>query len=279
MDFLKEEEAPVVLEKRLKDWHLIVDRTPLIGSLNMAIDEFLFQSLGEQPKTFLRFYTWERPTASLGYSQRVSRVVDVEFCRKRGIHIVRRITGGKMVLHHKEVTYSLCSSDKETFPPNLGETYSLISKALMQGLEKMGLDPYLADAPPDFYARGNLPCFSYPARNEVEVMGRKIVGSAQKRISSKFLQHGSIPLEEDGELLKSVSFLNEEEGSIRMISLQRALGRKVSFKWAVEHLTAGFSDYFGISPQRKVFSQVEMKAILKIQQERYESETWTFLRP
>ena len=263
-------------KSQTKGWHVVVDRTPLKGSLNMAIDEFLFQSLEEEPKTCLRFYTWERPTASLGYSQRVSRVVDVDFCQKKRIDIVRRITGGKLVLHHKEVTYSICSSDTDTFPPNLVDSYSLISRALIRGLKRMGLNPSLADAPPEFYTRGNLPCFSYPARNEVEVMGKKIVGSAQKRVGSKFLQHGSIPLEEESELLKSVSFLKEEGDTIRMISLGRALGRKVTIGWVVDHLKAGFSEYFGISLRPKAFSEEEMKAILKIQKEKYENYAWTF---
>ncbi|MFQ6109269.1 MAG: biotin/lipoate A/B protein ligase family protein, partial [Candidatus Aminicenantales bacterium] len=228
------------------------------------------------PKTYLRFYRWKRPTASIGYSQKVSKVVDIDYCRKNGIDIVRRITGGKMVLHHKEVTYSVCSSDEEIFPPNLAGSYFLVSRALMRGLERMGLHPSLADSSPDFYTRGNLPCFSYPARNEVEVMGKKIIGSAQKRVGSKFLQHGSIPLEEDEELLKSVSTLPEKCSTIRMISLHKALGKKVSFDWAVEHLKQGFSEFFRVRFRLKTFNSDEMDAIRQIQRQKYENHSWTF---
>lgn len=260
-------------------WNLIVDKTPLKGSLNMAIDDYLFQSLTDSPETHLRFYTWERPTASLGYSQKVSQVLDAEFCRNNGVDIVRRMTGGKLVLHHKEVTYSVCSSDTEIFSPQLVESYSLISKGLMRGLEKMGLEPCLADAPPDFYTKGNLPCFSYPARNEVEVRGKKIIGSAQKRIKSRFIQHGSIPLEEEDELLRSVTPMGGRQEDIRMISLQNALEKKVSFEWVIEHLKEGFSQYFGIDLKPKVFTKQEMEAIIKIQKEKYENDAWTCLRP
>lgn len=265
-------------ENHRKEWNLIVDKTPLKGPMNMAVDEHLFRSLREKPQTYLRFYRWKKPTVSLGYSQRVLNVVDVANCRRQGIDIVRRMTGGKLVLHHKEVTYSLCSSDEETFTPTLAESYRLVSQALMRGLERMGLEPYLADSPPDLYAKGDLPCFSYPARNEIEVDGKKIVGSAQKRVGSRFIQHGSIPLEEDGGLLKSISFLDGKESNIRMISLSQALGRKVSSDWPIEHLRAGFSEYFGIVLKPKIFSKREMEAILKIQRERYESEAWTFHR-
>lgn len=265
-------------KRNVGDWNLIVDKTPLIGSMNMAIDDYLFQSLGEKPQTYLRFYRWEKPTVSLGYSQRVLKVVDVANCQRKGVDIVRRMTGGKLVLHHKEVTYSLCSSDGETFSTTLPESYRLVSQALMRGLERMGLKPGLADSPPDFYSKGNLPCFSYPARNEIEVLGKKIVGSAQKRVGYKFIQHGSIPLEEDGGLLKSVSFLSGKENNIRMISLSQALGKMVSYDWVVEHLRAGFSEFFGIVLKPKILSKKEKEAILDIQKERYESEAWTFLR-
>lgn len=266
------------LKSYAEPWNLIVDRTPLKGSLNMAIDDYFFQSLGKRPQTYLRFYTWKKPTVSLGYSQRIFKVADVEYCQRNEIDIVRRMTGGKLVLHHKEITYSVCSSDSETFTISVAESYRLISQALMKGLERMGLKPYLADSTPDFYAKGNLPCFSYPARNEIEVLGKKIVGSAQKRVGSKFIQHGSIPLEEDGGLLKPISFMEGKESDIRLISLSQALGRKVSFDWVVDRLKAGFSEHFGISLQPKMLSAKEMEAIQEIQKERYENKAWTFLR-
>lgn len=259
---------------------LIVDKTALCGSLNMAVDDFLFLSLSSEPQTYLRFYTWERPTVSLGYSQDIRKVVDVEYCQKHGIDIVRRMTGGKLVLHHKEVTYSLCSSDKETFTSKLAESYRLISQSLIRGFEKMGLESYLADAPPNSYVRGNLPCFSYPARNEIEIEGKKIVGSAQKRAGYKFIQHGSIPLEKDEGFLGPVSFLKKNYNKERMISLSQALGKEVSFDWAVERLTSGISEFFKVNFKPKVFNVEEKELISKIQKKRYANKNWTYsIRP
>ena len=267
-------------ENNVKEWNLIADKKSLRGSFNMAIDDFLFQSLSREPQTYLRFYRWERPTVSLGYSQDIRKVVDVEYCQKQGIDIVRRMTGGKLVLHHKEVTYSLCSSDRETFTSTLTDSYRLISQALMRGFEKMGLKSYLAEAPPNSYVRGNLPCFSFPARDEIEVEGKKLVGSAQKRAGSKFIQHGSIPLEEDEGFLAHVSFLKKEDSKGRMISLSQALGKKVSFDWAVECLSSGISEFFKINFRPKVFDAEEKEAISKIQEERYANKEWTYgVRP
>ncbi len=267
-----------MLRNGKQTWRLIIDKTPLPGSFNMAVDDYLLNSLADSPQTFIRFYRWKRPTVSLGYSQRLHKVADVDFCQQNGIDIVRRMTGGKLVLHHKEVTYSICSSDSQTFPPTVGDSYKLVSEALIRGLEKMGLEPYLAVAAPAVYARGNLPCFSYPARNEIEIMGKKIIGSAQKRVGLRFIQHGSIPLESEDNLLRSVSRLKTDQKVIRLISLSEALGKKVDFNWVVEKLTIGFSEYFGISFQPKYFTKEEMKKILKIEKERYTHHTWTFLR-
>lgn len=258
-------------------WFLIVDHDPLPGSWNMAVDEFLFQSLWNEPQTYFRFYSWERPTASLGYSQKIHKVLDVEFCKSHGIDIVRRMTGGKLVLHDKELTYSLCSSDIKLFTSTLSESYKIISESLMRGLEKMGLKPTLAACPPLAYTRGNLPCFSFPSQNEIEVNGKKIIGSAQKRIGTKFIQHGSIPLEEDEKLLRNVSSLNKD-GEIRMTSLFQELGQKMSFERAVQLFSEGISEYFAVTLKMKEFSEDELMAIRKLQKERYSNPAWTCLR-
>ena len=260
----------------MKEWDLIVDDTPLDGSWNMAVDEYLFQTLTEEPQTIVRFYAWKNPTVSLGYSQKASDVVDIDFCKKNGIDIVRRMTGGKLVLHHKEVTYSLASSDTEIFTATLADSYRLISEALMNGLEKMGLVSALANLAPQEYVRGNLPCFSYPSRNEVEVNGRKIIGSAQKRIGTKFIQHGSIPLVEDDDLLTFISFLEGAGKEVRMISLTEALGSTIDFDQVVDVFVQGIEEYFGIRLMRRTLGENENEVVCQIQKDKYGNPAWTF---
>jgi len=257
-------------------WHLILDHLPLKGSWNMAVDEYLLARLRDEPVTCLRFYQWERPTASLGCSQDAARAVDADFCRRRGVDIVRRITGGKLVLHDREVTYALVSSDDILFPKTVTESYRRISKALSLGLRKMDLQPELAGAPPDDYKRGALPCFSHPGRDELQASGKKIVGSAQKRTGKKFLQHGSIPLEHDEAFLRSVTRLPDEVERMRMTSLSELLGRPVSFNWAVARLIEGFAEFFGATFERLSFTPEEREAIRRLQRQKYEDADWTF---
>ncbi len=248
----------------MQSWRLIVHDVPLAGSLNMAVDEFLFRDLPESPRTILRFYQWIRPTASLGANQKAERVVDAGFCGRSGIDIVRRPTGGKVVLHHDEVTYAVVSNDAAAFGPTLGSSYRRISEALVLGLGKLGLMAALAGPAPADYARGIMPCFSHPARDEIEIGGRKIVGSAQKRVGSRFLQHGSIPLRHDEDLLRGATGYTAGSG-IKMTSLSAEFGRDAGFAEVVLALTEGFAEAFGASLDAAPLSDAEWERVRAIE--------------
>jgi len=244
----------------------------------MAVDEYLFACLGKEPRTTVRFYGWERPTASLGYSQVATKVLNLDYCRHNGIDVVRRITGGKLVLHLHEITYSVASSETEVFSTTLAESYRRISLGLIGGLEKMGLRARLAGPAPSSYSRGNMPCFAYPARDEIEIDGRKIIGSAQKRVAGRFLQHGSIPLRNDEGLLRLVSIGRDEEGRLRRTSISEALGHSVDKKWAIDCLVKGMAEHFGVEFKPLTFDAAAEEAIRRIQKCRYEDQAWTLGR-
>jgi len=244
----------------------------------MAADEFLFNSLTDRPNTFLRFYRWENPTVSLGSSQSIKKAVDIAFCKDNKIDIIRRMTGGKLVLHHREITYSICSMDTGIFSTTLSDSYKRISSGLMRGLELMGLKPELANASPVEYARSVLPCFSHPARNEVEIEGKKIIGSAQKRLGSRFIQHGSIPTGYDEKLLRSVSALSGEEAPIRLITLTEALGKEPDYEQVARFFIQGLSEYFKIECLPYEFSSDDRRQIRDLQLSKYENRDWNQMR-
>jgi len=259
-------------------WSLIVEPVPLPGARNMAVDERLFRLAMAEPRTFLRFYQWERPTASLGYSQDPDKVVDLDFCRRNGVDVVRRMTGGKLVLHHREVTYAVASSDAALFTETVRDSYRLISRALLTGLGLMGLAAQMAEAAPPSYARGTMPCFAHAARDEIEIGGRKIVGSAQKRTGPAFLQHGSVPVEKDETLLAAVSRPGESEPGQGMTSLSEAAGRPVDFASAVTALSRGFAEFFGVSLAPFVLGPDDRAAVAALQASRYGADDWTLGR-
>ena len=263
----------------MKSWDLLIESAPRRGAANMAVDEYLFANLSKEPRTTVRFYSWAHPTASLGYAQSIDKVLDLDYCLRNGIDVVRRMTGGKLVLHWREITYSVASSDTVTFTSTLPGSYRLISAGLIRGLKKMELRARLAGPPPSSYTKGNMPCFAYPARDEIEIDGRKIVGSAQKRMGGWFLQHGSIPLQDDEGLLSRISRVQEEDTNLKRTSLSEALGREVDREWAVRCLAEGLAEHFAVRFKPLTLTAAAEEKIRRIQETRYENESWTLRSP
>src|SRR2546425_8372873 len=186
-------------------WELIVDGS-IDGATNMAIDAALLDEVDNSTdaRTVLRFYGWLRPTISLGRNQKIEKAVDVEYCRANGIDIVHRPTGGRAVLHDDELTYAVISNDSSTFGDTIYGNYKRVSEALCLGYNNLGVSAVLAPdtRKPEMPATGgDPPCFVSPSRYELMAGGRKIVGSAQRRVRASFLQHGSMPITCDREIL------------------------------------------------------------------------------
>jgi len=177
-------------------WRLLLD-PPEAGAWNMAVDEVLLDGVaaGSAPPT-LRFYQWAPPCLSLGYFQAFD-VVDVAGCRSLGVDIVRRPTGGRAILHDRELTYSVALPLRL-----LGEnggvlpSYHRLSLALERGLNRLGVPVVLAPETAVQPAADHGPvCFDRPSAHEILFDGRKLVGSAQVRRATAILQHGSILIE------------------------------------------------------------------------------------
>ena len=148
-----------------------------------------FEQEGGQP--VLRIYGWEKPCISLGYSQDPNIELNQSNCKKHGIEIVKRPTGGGIVFHNEyEVTYSfVCDKDDPRLPAGMIESYIAISEIVIKALRKVGVNAELSSSRHNESARL---CFSYPATYEITLDGVKIVGSAQKRGKIALLQQGSI---------------------------------------------------------------------------------------
>jgi lipoate-protein ligase A len=174
---------------------------PSHAGYNMAVDEVLADACrrGLIGPT-LRVYGWDRPSISLGYFQRPEAVVDLERCRAAGVPVVRRTTGGRAVYHHREVTYSLVAPiPHPSFASSIRGTYEVVARALASGLTALGLRVELHPRDPERPRRGTKTplCFDSTSRSELTVHGKKVVGSAQRRWPTAFLQHGSILLAYD----------------------------------------------------------------------------------
>lgn len=162
----------------------------------MAVDETLMESVRERGAPVLRFYRWAPAALSLGRNQPARGEYDREAIAADGVEIVRRPTGGRAVLHDRELTYSVCTPDRLLGPPRA--SYAAINRALVAGLRRLGVRVLLQPRSGRRAAAPSLaPCFREPAEGEVVAAGRKLVGSAQYRLDRVMLQHGSLLLHDD----------------------------------------------------------------------------------
>jgi lipoate-protein ligase A len=119
-----------------------IDSGPNFATHNMAVDEELLARVQSGVNIpVLRFYSWDPPAVSLGRFQKIETAVDVRACKRLGIDIVRRITGGRAVLHLHELTYSIVAPlDDPHFPPTVLGTYKVIAGGLLAGLRNLGIE-------------------------------------------------------------------------------------------------------------------------------------------
>ena len=171
---------------------------PRDGAANMALDEALLHRAAATGEGTLRVYAWSRPTLSLGRHQSARGRYDLARAAALGIAFVRRPTGGRAVLHHREVTYSIAApAGPAGSLGTLAESYAWINRLLVEGLRALGADVQVA-APAGRPPRpGIAPCFETPVEGELCAGGGKLVGSAQVRLHGALLQHGSILVDDD----------------------------------------------------------------------------------
>jgi lipoyl(octanoyl) transferase len=232
------------------NWRLIVESGPCTGAWNMAVDESIMEAVAASrvPPT-LRFYRWNPPCVSLGKRQPLAGIA-TDNCRRDGVDIVRRPTGGLAILHTDELTYSLITrSDDPRAAGAILDSYRQLSRGLVAGLELLGVSVQMQPVSPGGSHSSSAACFEAPSAYEITCGGRKLMGSAQTRPYGKLLQHGSLPLTGDiGRLAEYLAFPDETERQVlahqlrhRATTLGDILGRSVSFEETADALAQGFS--------------------------------------
>ncbi len=273
------------------NWRLIIDGRAG-PARNMAVDEAVSISVRKKlSPPSLRLYTWSGPAVTIGYFQQIKREVNVERCRQNNIDVVRRITGGRAVVHgRQELTYSFSSPFQSPFSSlNLHETYKLLSKAFIAGFNRLGIAAEISSVRssgrPGINAGRNPVCFQSLSFAEAAVDGRKIIGSAQKRWSSGLMQQGSIPLELNHDHIYSLLSFRSETARKRAMA---AAGEKMAgLRDFVPGLSSdelaaavqyGFKSTFGVNFRKERLSLEEERIAGALEVKRYGSETWNLKR-
>jgi lipoate-protein ligase A len=256
------------------------------GAMNMALDEVLLQRVqaGISPPV-VRLYRWRNPTLSLGYSQRKAEQYNLSACRQHGVEVVRRLTGGRAVLHDDELTYAVISNHQGHFSGTISHAYEYIAQVLLDALAALGLDAKIAAR----HAIGRTAsrveqsaCFTAPAQFEIICAGKKICGSSQKRTRHGFLQHGSLPLNMDllrlFLLLNTDSSLNSTEGVERLAAKIGWINRYCQPPCTIEQLEDAlihaFCRRWPVDFVEKALTADELQQAAVLAQRRYHHLDW-----
>lgn len=171
-------------------WSLI-DHNLFDGGWNMAVDEALLSEAyeGARREAILRFYGFDRPTITIGYAK-----LDRGRREESGVAVYRRITGGGVVFHGSDLTYSIVAPiDIHDSFRSVSSSYKILHEIIKRAFAEVG---YSLDLCEDRRLPTDSPdqCFLAPVRYDLLYGGRKVAGAAQRRIGGYFLHQGSIDL-------------------------------------------------------------------------------------
>ena len=257
---------------------------------NMAMDEALlnFVSRGEIDPV-IRCYTWNPATLSIGYFQRLQKEIDIEKVNEKGFGLVRRQTGGRGVLHDKELTYSVIVPESHpNMPSTITEAYRVISQGLLEGFKNLGFETYFA-VPRSKEEREKLKqprssvCFDAPSWYELVVEGRKIAGSAQTRQKGVILQHGSILQDIDiDELFDMFIFKNDRlKAKMKEAFVEKAVAindisdTHITLSEMEKAFEEGFKTGLNIEFKPLELSEQQLAEVKELE-EKYRSDDWMF---
>ncbi len=225
-------------------WYLWLDEShsPYV---NMAIDELLLERAMELDAPLIRIYGWDRPSVSIGYVQKYSAAPQT------GYTIVRRPTGGGVVFHDADLTYtavvpaehSICKLDRV-------ESYHVFHRAVLRMLSALGLAGSLAPDEAGPVDRATMQCFTTPTRYDVLSQGKKYAGAAQRRGKTGILHQGSISLK-------------AADGDHEQLSRELIQGLKEEFQ----------IDFKNYVPECKLYDTAE-----NLVKTKYSTEAWNISR-
>ena len=173
------------------------------ASWNMAVDESLFElttepgSLPSAPS--IRSYVWERPAITVGKGQNCEKTILTDLCQRDGIEIVRRMTGGRGILHGDDLTISMIASNRDIDlddEAGISEIYHVVSKVFVECFKTLGVEAIAGNEAPIRNADPRGDCFAASTKSDIvdSATKSKILGAALYKRGSRFLLQASVPL-------------------------------------------------------------------------------------
>lgn len=236
----------------------------------MAIDEAILEfRIKKQVPNTLRLYRWKPSAVSIGQNQGIRDEVDIENCKKLNIDYIRRISGGGAVYHdyNGEITYSIVASQSE-LPQDIDDTFRVLCKGIINTLGKFGLNAI----------HGKFHCPS------IFVGDRKISGNAQARRKGIILQHGTILLDYDPELMYTVLKVRRPQMKSRLVksvfqkvtTIKNETEKIPEIKTFRDAIIEGYEKALSTKFMIEELTHDELSMAKKLVETKYSSKNWNF---
>ena len=214
------------------------------GKINMETDSEILESAikNKEKEPIIRFYGWSPKCVSLGRNQTLEHI-NVNYCKQNNIDIVKRVTGGRGLLHDDEITYSfVCPIEFLHSGESVIQSYKEISSAIIEGFKNIDITLEIGNS-----KKRNASfdyCMLLSTGADLSYNGKKLIGSAQYRKNNYILQHGSILFSYNQKLIEKI--FNEKTSSETIISINE-INQNLQRKDIIEAMKKGFQKYFSIS--------------------------------
>ncbi|MCX8123106.1 MAG: lipoate--protein ligase family protein [Spirochaetes bacterium] len=247
----------------MRMWRLII-HGECQPTWNMAVDGAIVRC-SDTPT--LRLYRWARPAITIGYFQDIEKEVNCAQCKKDDVQVIRRVTGGGAVFHHKEITYSFVHPLHGVFAKGtITDSYYLIAQPLIMALVSLGID-----------AR-------YSAINDIIVGNKKISGSAQTRKEGKILQHGTLLVATDTERMFNYLTIDpkkvKHEGKpvVTLKDLLPDMSEEIIYQHLIQAIIDSFRKVFNIEFEESDLTHQEQYIAVELEKNYFANENWNCRR-
>lgn len=260
---MEQQEVPVKTDAlKTAQWRLL-DSGRLTGIENMAVDEALLACF-EPGKSLplLRLYGWAPPAFSCGRFQNPAAIIDLDRCRDDGVQVVKRITGGGVIYHAAELTYSLvCPTGFIPGRRSVKDVFFELTSFLIAFYQQLGLPAvHAVDHYPAEKRLGERTplCFAGIEGCDILIRGRKIGGNAQRRLKDVIFQHGSIPLRQMA--AEANQYLRQpDHGIVERTTSLEDLGVTVGAEQLAVLLIGSFAESFKVVFEPDVLTVAEQE--------------------
>jgi lipoate-protein ligase A len=257
------------METKKNNWRLLF--TPDVDPyMNMAIDEALTRKCidSEDRQVTIRFYTWKETSCSIGYFQKMKDVIKAPDIKI--IPVVRRPTGGGIVYHGNDITFSIVMKRMQpSRQENITSFYKLIGESLLRGLEGLGFTCtfYLPEEESHRSAQVTKPlnnrlsqesyCSVTPAKYDIMINGSKVAGYAARKSQGAVLCQGYLDVHKRW----NQQYKDSREKAISLL---------------LDNLASSFKNVFNITLTSSQLTEEEMESALKLRDKKYARDEWNY---